>query len=313
MSEQLRILLIGVATLDLHVHNVCMPGRDDASYLQNYRFTPGGSALNMAFSLVQLGSFVSLCTRLGNDFPGAFVREFMERLGLRLITRESERPTTFSIINVADDGRMGIAHFEGANDDIAPADVPIFELAQHDVLHIGGALSMDALDGEPLTGLLKQAKSLGKIVSVHTSRKTRKKHLLLKSLPYIDYLFMNALESSEITGRGEVPEAANWLHDRGVQTVAITLGPDGAFISSEDFAGRIAAQRVSAVDSSGCGDAFTAGFLAGVSRNLDILECAVWGNVVGGICAVSHGPLPQPFTLETVQSLAAKSLTKQQA
>ena len=313
MPEQLRILLIGVTTLDLHVQNFCMPAVDDSSYLNNYRFTPGGSGLNMVFSLAHLGAGVTFCTRVGKDFPGAFVREFMERLDMRLIAIESDSTTPFSIISIADDGRIGIAHFEGANDEITPGDVPFSEITQHEVLHIGGALSMNALDGEPLTGLLKQAKGLGKTVSLHTSRKTSRKDLLLQSLPYLDYLFMNALESNEITGRREISEAACWLHDYGVQTVAITLGPDGAFISSDDFTGRIAAETVAAVDSSGCGDAFTAGFIAGVSRNLHIRECAVWGNVVGGICAQSRGPLPQPFTLATVQSLAAKSLTKQQA
>src|SRR5689334_17899944 len=112
MPDQLRILLIGLATLDLHLQNFCLPAFDSHAYLENYRFTPSGSALNMAFSLAQLDAKVTLCTRVGNDFAGSFVREFLERLDIRLMAQPSGTSTGFSVINSDDHGRIGLAHFE---------------------------------------------------------------------------------------------------------------------------------------------------------------------------------------------------------
>lgn len=310
MPDRLHILLVGLATLDLHLQSFCMPSVDDHSYLKSYRFTPGGSALNMAFSLAQMGARVTLCTRIGKDFPGSYVRHFIDQLGIRLIAPETDTATGFSIINSNDEGRIGLAHFEGANDEIAPADVPRSEIAQHDVLHIGGALSMRSLDGEPLLSLLQEARSLGRIISMHASRNTDKKDLLLPSLPYLDFLFLNAKEAREITDQQELSQAAEWFRNHGVKTLAITLGSDGAFVSSQNFVGRIAAERVSALDTTGCGDAFTAGFLFALSRKSDIRECALWGNTVGGLCARSRGPLPHPFTLETVEALVSTGLSQ---
>jgi sugar/nucleoside kinase (ribokinase family) len=311
MADQLQILLIGIATLDLHLRNFRMPAIDDHAYLDDYQFSPGGSALNMAFSLVQLEAKVTLCTRLGNDFAGSFVRSFIERAGIQLLAAPSDFATGFSVISSLDDGRIALTHFEGANNQIAPADISTNLLTANQILHIGGAMSMKDLDGEPLTTLLKQARSRGKITSLHTSRNTDKKDLLLDSLPYLDFIFLNAKEAIEISGRTKVSDAARWLRDRGVNNVAITLGGDGSYVMSPDFYGRVEAQEIAAVDTTGCGDAFAAGFLAAVWRKKDPRECASWGNVLGGLCAQSKGPLPKSFNLATVQSLVARSLTKQ--
>lgn len=310
MTDQLHILVIGLSTLDLRVKDFEMPAPDEHLYLPGYQFSAGGSAVNMAFSLAQLGAKVQLCTRLGPDFAGKFVRRFIESSGIDLVARDGRAPTGFSIINCGGDGRIALAHCEGANDEIAPEDIPLSQLVDNDVLHIAGAMSLRALDGQPMVELFEHARSLNKTISLHTSRNTDKKELLLKVLPYVDFLFLNEKEAIDVSGHQQISLAANWLRDRGVKTVAITLGPAGAFIANHEFSGRIETQSMTVVDSTGCGDAFAAGFMVAASKRMDVRQCAVWGNVLGGLCVQAPGPIPFAFSLAEVERLA--SLTTQQ-
>ena len=84
-------------------------------------------------------------------------------------------------------------------------------------------------------------------------------------------------------------------------TVAITLGPDGAFVSDGAWAAMVPAFPVTAVDTTGCGDAFAAGFMDAVLRGCDVGACARWGNAVGAHCAQSVGGMPAPFRREELQ------------
>ncbi len=287
----MRILIVGLSTLDAHVRNAPFLEPDEHAYLENYRLSPGGSAANLAFTLAQLGADTSLCTRLGSDFAGQFVRQSLQSQGVRLAgnCEDSLAATGFSIINVTDKGSISLLHHEGANNNLCPEDVFPSDIERNDVFHIGGAMSMRELDGEPLANLLKLARSRGKITSLHTSRNTDKKELLLEALPYLDFIFLNERESADITGALDIVARARWLHSRGVRRVVITLGAKGAFASNGQVSGFVPGMKVSVNDTTGCGDAFTAGFLDAAWVHKDIWYCTAWGNVLGACCAKTLG------------------------
>lgn len=310
MLQPLRILIIGLSTLDVFVRDVKLPDPDDHAYLKDYKISPGGSAVNMACSLAQLGARVSLCTSLGQDFAGRLVREFLEERGIKLISggRPANLPTGFSIINVTGGGRMALLHFEGANSAIALDDIPQDDVIEHDIVHVAGAMSMDASDGEPLARFMSRARSAGRLTSLHTSRNTDKRETLFASLPYLDYIFLNQKEAAEITGESEVEKASKWLRGRGVGTVAITLGPRGAHVSNEKFDGAVPGIKTTALDTTGCGDAFAAGFLDSLWRNEDVRDCAAFGNLLGAHCANTLGAVPGPFNRAQLSSLLPDKL-----
>ena len=293
MARTLRILIVGLSTVDVFLRGARLPELDDHAYLREYALLPGGSAANMAFWMAQLGVRTTLCTRLGDDPAGRLVRDFLRAHGVRLnpLAVDPLLPTGFSIVNVGLDGRIGLLHSEGANDALSPDDLPSATLKNYDIIHIGGAMSMKRLDGAPLKRLLQQVKSLGIVTSLHTSRNTDKKNLLLACLPLLDFVFMNDKEAGDISGQPDPPSAATWLRSRGIATVAITLGSAGAYVSDSTYSGTVPGFHVPVVDTTGCGDAFTAGFLA-AGRNSDIRDRALLGNALGALGATALGATP---------------------
>jgi sugar/nucleoside kinase (ribokinase family) len=311
LDHNVRIFLIGLTTLDALVTVPEVPGPDQHAYLPNYRLLPGGSAANMAFCLAQLGASVHLCSRVGADIAGEIVRTYLSDAGVNVscVAQDPTRPTGFSVISISDDGRIGLLHHEGANTLIAPQDVSWSAVSDCDIFHVGGAMSLKLLDGQPLYDLLKDVRArAGKLTSLHTSRNTDRKDTLIPSLSCLDYLFTNDTEALDISGQRDISDAANWFHDRGARIVAITQGSEGAYVSNTQQSAKIPAFSVDVVDTTGCGDAFVAGFLYTALKGGSIIESATWGNAVGARCAQVIGAMPDPFDHDSLVELVQSAL-----
>jgi sugar/nucleoside kinase (ribokinase family) len=298
-----RVFLIGLTTVDVFIKQAAIPSADQHEYLDYYRMLPGGSAANVAYSLVHLGAQAFFCSRTGEDLAGALVRESLENSGVdvHFVSTDPSLQTGFSIVAMHSAGRIGLLHHEGANRMLAQADLCWDTIRQSDSLHVGGAMSLASLDGEPLADALKTAKNtLHKTVSLHTSRNTDMRETLLPSLAYLDFLVTNDKEAAEITGRDGLADASHWFHDKGVAVVAITCGPAGAYVSNPKEAFDAPAYKVEAVDTTGCGDAFTAGFLYAYLKGEPLWDCAMLGNALGAHCATAIGAMPKPFTYATM-------------
>ncbi len=108
--------------------------------------------------------------------------------------------------------------------------------------------------------------------------------------PGLDYLLPNDEQVLGFTGAADVAAGSRALLRRGPGCVIATLGAEGVLIDGEE---PVPAQRIDAVDTTGCGDAFTAGFLRGLSLGRDRrgaaeLGCAVAARVAGGL-GTDHG------------------------
>jgi sugar/nucleoside kinase (ribokinase family) len=305
---QPRIYLVGITTVDVFLGQARLALPDEHAYLPAYKMTPGGSGANMAYSLARLGARVHFCSRVGRDPAGRLARDFLHDAGVDVRSVQFDASqTAFSCIGSDGAGRVGLLHFEGANDSISIDDVRWETLRTCGMLHIGGAMSMRSLDGGKMALLLRTAKQRHDVAtSLHTSRNTERKDALLPCLDRLDYLCTNDKEAKAISGRSEVPDAAQWFRDQGVGTVAITMGPSGSYVSAGRISACVPAVPVAAIDTTGCGDAFTAGFVYSALAGRSPLDCARWGNALGSLCARTQGAMPEPFDLEDVLGIVQR-------
>jgi sugar/nucleoside kinase (ribokinase family) len=153
-------------------------------------------------------------------------------------------------------------------------------------LHVGYAMIMPSLDGEPLAKVMRQASQLGALTSLDvTYFDGRPWPDLLKLMPEIDVFCPSLVEACAITGKTDAAEAASALVRAGVRKfVAVTDGPRGALIEVVDE-GRefIPAHPVKVVDTTGAGDAFVAGVLAAWYRGLPWLTAARIGTYIASM------------------------------
>jgi sugar/nucleoside kinase (ribokinase family) len=265
------------------------PGKSQNANVDRIEILPGGAVANTGMALARLGVPVSACAAIGGDNLGMVVKDSVSRWAARdAITVIRSSRTTASVVGVSEDGDRCFLSAAGACDhfSLTPEQVEREIASGSRALHIGYAMILPSLDGEPLRNVMHRASQLGALTSLDvTYFEDRPWSDLLKLMPEIDVFCPSLLEASAITGKSNAAEAATALVEAGVRKfVAVTEGARGALIDvvgqGQEF---IPARPATVIDTTGAGDAFVAGVLAAWYRGLPWWPAAQIGAFVASI------------------------------
>lgn len=277
----------------------------------------GGCAVNAATALARLGLPVEIMGKIGHDPFGDFLLSSLAEIGIGIgnLKRDPEIGTSATMVMVEPDGERRFVHYIGANAKFTLDDVDFSVLDSAAVLHLAGSLVLPGLDGEPTAELLRQAQNAGvtTFLDVVWDDTGRWMDLIGSSLPYIDYFVPSLPEAVAITGRENPTDAARKLIDHGVGTVAIKMDVDGCLVmTSSGLSIHQPAFQVDVVDATGAGDAFAAGFVAGVYLDWPLEKTARFANAVGALCVTglgaAGGVCSMEETLEFMQETPLRQL-----
>jgi sugar/nucleoside kinase (ribokinase family) len=249
----------------------------------------GGCALNTASTLVKLGLSATIAGKVGADAFGEFILGVADQRGIdrRAVVRDQASSTSATVVLVAAVGEQVFLHHPGANARLHAEELDHELLFAGRALHIGGALVMDGLDGEPFARILAEAKARGLTTSLDTVwDATDRWERVLPMLPHVDLAAPNLREAQAITGETEPARAAERLHELGAAEVVLKLGADGCFVHG---VGRIEPVRVETVDGTGAGDAFAAGLLYGRLAGWPLERAARFANAAGALATTAVG------------------------
>ncbi len=254
----------------------------------------GGCAVNAATALANLGIPVEVIGKVGADPFGDFVVSAMQArgIGTRGVKRDTQAGTSATMVMVDPDGERRFVHYIGANAHLTIKDVDLQLVKGAAILHIGGSLVLPGMDGEPTAELLQQARTAGVTTFLDTvwDDTGRWMALLKPSLPYIDYFIPSLPEAQAIVGLDDPEEVARALLAHGAGTVALKMGAEGCLVmSAHGEAIRLPAFDVEVVDATGAGDAFAAGFIAGVWQDWPLEKTAQFASAVGALCVTGIG------------------------
>jgi sugar/nucleoside kinase (ribokinase family) len=127
------------------------------------------------------------------------------------------------------------------------------------------------------------------------------------ALPYVDYLLPNDEQVLGFTGEEDLVAGAKKLIGGGAGVLAVTRGADGAILVTEEGVDTVPAFPVSVVDTSGCGDAFSAGFLRGIGLGRTPREAAVLGCAAAALVAQGLGSDHGEFDLDAADAFAVRN------
>jgi sugar/nucleoside kinase (ribokinase family) len=244
---------------------------------------PGGGGANVAARLVEHGVPALLVARVGEDTAGERAVEELRRAGVELeVAIDALHATGTCVVIVEPGGERTMLPDRGANGALEPADLPIDEFAEGGHLHLSGYTLLDP--GSRPAGLvaLEHARAAGMTISVDPASAAPLQevgaHNFLGWTRRASLLLPNAEEAAVLTGARD-PEAAAWALARDGREVVITLGDQGALWSDGERVERARASPApAAVDSTGAGDAFTAGWLASRLRGAEPGEALAAAN-----------------------------------
>ncbi len=243
----------------------------------------GGSGINVIRALAHLGQSCGYVGKVGSYEAPTIFRE-LTRLKIDALLLETATPTTRVCCLVTPDGQRTMRVFLGASNealDINDIRFDCFEKTQH--VHLEGYL-LYVNDGQFLKQLIKKAKENGATVSLDCASyevvaryKKIIMHLLEKGT--IDIVFANEDEIQMLTGYG--PERGCKELKKLCKIAVVTAGKKGCWAANDSEIIQSPGIPTKAVDTTGAGDFFVAGFLHGYLTGKNLQTCAYYGNVLG--------------------------------
>jgi len=171
-------------------------------------------------------------------------------------------------------------------------DIDFDTIAQADFLHMGGTSLMPKFDGSPTVEVLKFAKEQGVTTTFDLVAIDRPDllDLIEPCLPYIDY-FMPGLDEARMMCKLEDRQAViDYFLDRGVGCTVFKMGAEGSSIANREIGEiRLPALDVPVVDSTGCGDAYCAGFIMGLAQGWELEQAGRLGTAAAGLVITGLG------------------------
>jgi sugar/nucleoside kinase (ribokinase family) len=243
----------------------------------------GGQAANTASWLAAAGADVTLVAAIGDDQSGRDRVAELTAAGVRVAAQICPGASTGAIVVLTDHGDRTMITDRGANLLLSPDSVDAV-LDAADWLH----LSAYTLLGMPEVGryALTQARARGIRVSVDAASAQPLREAgapaFFSWVRPTDVLFTNADEAAVLVGRGPAREQAQALAEAVGGGAVVKLGAGGAVWARDGEVLAATAPEVTAIDTTGAGDAFAAGLLAALSAGRDpataLHEAVEWGS-----------------------------------
>lgn len=295
MGEKFDVVTIGVHIVDILGRPVeAIPEGQGIALLDEIRMTVAGTAAGTAVDLARLGVKTATIGLVGDDELGRWLTHKMSSEGVDAtrIAVDSRAQTSASMLPIRPNGQRPALHVKGTNAllSLDHMDWEVIESAKH--VHLGGSCLLDSLDGEPTAEILRRAQAAGAKTSLDLLGLADSDFagIFRPCLAHIDYFLPNDDDALMVSGQSTQADAIRWLHDRGVGSTVITLGANGASYAPSGGAEiRAPAFDVKVVDTTGCGDAFSAGFLAGLVEGRDPVAAMELGLATGSIVATGLG------------------------
>jgi sugar/nucleoside kinase (ribokinase family) len=307
MSGEMRALCVGVHVLDVLVRPVeAIPEGQGGELVEEIRITAAGSAGGTALVLAKLGASVKSSGAIGRDAAGDMLLALLERDGVDtgLLVRRDDVQTSASVLPIRPTGERPAFHVVGANGSFGPDDVPDAELEAATHVHLGGP---EFMGGEAAAPLLARARAHGAVTSADVLAPGEGLlDWIAPALPELDYLLPNGEQVLALTGESDLEEGCRALLERGVGCVAATCGAEGVVLVDAHGAQTVPAFEVEAVDTTGCGDAFSAGFLRGLSLGRARPDAARLGCAAAALVAQGLGTDHGDFDLAAVTDLSQR-------
>lgn len=290
------VACIGILVADAIAKTVDeIPDKGKLGAIDQLSLHSGGCAASICIDLEKIGLDVALIGKVGKDGFGDFMVNAVQSEGVNtegLVVKPGIN-TSASVVLVSSGGERTFLHCIGSNADLVYEDVNFDIIRNSKILVVAGTYLMPNFDGEPCSRVLKKAKEMGVYTVLDTAWDTtgRWMQIVEPCLPYLDLFIPSYDEAKMISGREDAEEIADVFLSKGVKLAVIKLGKDGCFIKNKDGEKYTIPTYtdIKAVDATGAGDSFVAGFVTGLVQGWDLYKCGKFANAVGTHCVMEVG------------------------
>jgi len=261
------IVVVGSTNTDMVIKASHLPQPGETILGGTFFMSAGGKGANQAVAAARLGGKVSFIAKTGHDVFGKQSIELFEKEGIDIsfILRDRYQPSGVALITVDDKGENCIVVAPGAN----------AALSSEDITEAKEKIENASLVLIQLETPIETVESVANIVSskrikliLNPAPAAKLNDNLLKKITIIT---PNQKEAEMLTGikindESSAKQAAVFLHNKGIETVILTMGARGAFILHENKHSMIPGHTVNVVDTTAAGDVFNGAFVVALSE-----------------------------------------------
>lgn len=299
------IIVIGSSNTDMVIKSAHLPAPGETILGGEFFMNPGGKGANQAVAAAKLGGEVVFVAKVGDDIFGQEAVQGFKNEGIDTdyIVVDPRNPSGVATIMVDDQGENCIAVASGANGTLSPADIDkaMARIDAADVLLMQLETPIPTIDYAASAGSEKW-----KTVILNPAPAQALSDDLLAKL---DVITPNETEAEILTGikvenTTDAEKAALALREKGVGTVIITLGSQGAFVVADSFTGMVPVRKVNAVDTTAAGDTFNGALAVGMAKGLPIEAAVEFANKAASVSVTRLGAQASAPRLEELEGLA---------
>jgi sugar/nucleoside kinase (ribokinase family) len=248
---------------------------------------PGGDALNVAVALAKLGGSAGLMTKMGRDTASEVLLRALERAGVdtRAVVRDPAQATSTVLVLVGEEGERNFVTTKGAHHYFTRHDIDWDCLRRAKVVEISSLFGLTGFGIEDVAAVLAFCREHGitTCMDFMYDKRGEQAARVAEIMPLLDYALPSRIEAQQMSGGATVAEMAERLRGMGCANVIIKNGAEGCYLKSAGVERAIGAAQVKAMDTTGAGDSFVAGFIFGLLRGWDVEACAEFGCTVGAL------------------------------
>ena len=295
------VICFGALNVDRLYRVNRIAGRDEESFIIDFKEAPGGSAANTAVGLARLGLETGFIGKVSDKREGKLLLNDFKRqnvdVGGVIISREGRSGVAMGYVNTKGDRALYID--PGVNDSL--------ELKEIDLKYAGNTafLHLTSFIGEkPFKAQKELVKKLRDVRMSFDPGElyARKGIAVLKLMIERSFVMLPSKNELKLLTGKKYDEGSKILIKKGASIVAVKLGERGCYVTNGKESYLVEPYKVKVVDTTGAGDAFCAGFLYGLIKNKDLYECGRFGNFVASRCTEKVGAregLPRLSDLRT--------------
>lgn len=302
------LIVIGSTNTDMVIQADHLPTPGETILGGRFLMNPGGKGANQAVAAKRLGGNVTFISKTGNDIFGRQSVQLFEEEGIdtSYMISDATQPSGIALITVDKKGENCIVVASGANATLTPADL------KNAIKTISGAstiLMQLEIPLETVEFVAAMAQSYGIKVILNPAPAFYLPDTLLHNISIITPNKNEAemLSGITITEIDTVKQAARIIRSKGVDTVIITLGSEGAFICTAEIEEMVAAPEVTAVDTTAAGDVFNGALAVTLSEGAHISKAVTYACYAAALAVTKLGAQSSaPFKKEVDAFVAVK-------
>ena len=274
-----------------------------------YERKAGGAPFNVACALNKFGAEVKFVGSVGDDLIGRFLIKYASDLGMdtTYIHQNTDRNTTLAFVELNEEGDRDFCFYRKNTADYCMPEVTDQLIKSADIVCIGSLMLADKKCVEYALDIIDRAHSMGKTVAFDVNYRTD----IYRDKDSAVITYKKILAKADIVKFSEdevetfTEEYVDTLCDK---LVLITLGKEGSEWRYNGKRGQVPTITVKPVDTTGAGDAFFAGALSIIDKNVgkpltdQLLNDALrFGNIAGALNTTGRGAIDNLPDLDTVK------------